>query len=346
MAPPARSARPSAVEARAASPALIAAGLGIVYVLWGSTYLAIRVAVRTLPPFLMGSVRWLIAGAVLYAVGSRRGDRADRPTARHWRSAFVIGAFLILGGNGTVSWAEQRVPSNITALLIATVPLWIALAARTRLGERLRWQAVLGIAVGLAGIALLVQPSGTAGVDALGAAMILLASASWAWGSVWSVRAPLPSRPLLGAGMEMLAGGLLLAVVGVATGEVDDVRLSAFEAESLLAVGYLIVFGSIAGFTTYVWLLRVTRASLVSTHAYVNPVVAVVLGWAILDEAVTARTLAGGGIIVLAVALIVGARAAPAAGEPAADVPAIEELAPLAEGGEPDGDGGVRLTAP
>jgi drug/metabolite transporter (DMT)-like permease len=298
---------------------MIWAALGAIYFFWGTTYLAIRVGVRTMPPFLMASVRFLIAGAILYVIAIRTGDRTgDRPTRLHWRSAAIIGTALLLGGNGLVSWAEQRVPSGLASLVIATVPFWLVLLARFVLRERVSIREWLGIAAGFGGLLLLINPSGGGRIDLGGAGLLVIASILWAAGSLYSRNAPLPSRPLVGTAMEMLCGGVALGVAGIASGELGRVDISAISLESLLGLGWLIVFGSLVGFTAYVWLLRVTRTSLVGTYAYVNPVVAVGLGWAMLGEPITARTFLAGGVIVVAVALIVSARA------PKEDVPAAK----------------------
>ena len=315
---------------RSASVNSVWAALVTVWIVWGSTYLAIRVAVRTIPPLMMGAVRFLIAGGILYLFSVRRGDRVDdRPTAEHWRSAFIIGTALLLGGNGLVSFAEQRVPSGIAALLIATVPLWLAIGDRVRYGSRLSWQSVLGLAVGFGGVILLVGQSGAGRIDSLGAAALVAASLFWAAGSLYSRTAPLPRRPLVGTGMEMLAGGVVLAVVSIATGELGRLDLSSVSGQSVLGLAYLIVFGSWVGFSAYLWLLRNTRTSLVGTYAYVNPVVAVLLGWAMLGETITVRTLVAGGVIVVGVALIVTSRSPKqssdaAVGEPCAGCPPVD----------------------
>jgi drug/metabolite transporter (DMT)-like permease len=207
------------------------------------------------------------------------------------------------------------VPSGIAALLVATVPLWMVLIGRTVLKERVTWLEVLGLAVGFAGIVLLVQPGGGGRIVPSGAALLVAASLSWAAGSMYARRAPMPSRPLVGTAMQMLAGGAALLVAGAIRGEFADLRPAEFSVASLLGLAYLIVFGSWVGFSAYAWLLRVTRTSLVATYAYVNPVVAVLLGWMFLSERVTLRTVLAGGIIVIAVALIVSARARAANGD-------------------------------
>ena len=291
-----------------------------VYLIWGSTYLAIRLAIETLPPFLMAGVRFLIAGVLLYAWARWRG--APRPARTHWLAAATVGGLMLLGGNGGVVWAEQRVPSGLTAVLIATVPLWIALLEWVQGGVRPGGRVAGGLMMGLAGIALLVGPgelAGAEGIDLVGAAVLLVASLSWAIGSLYSRRARLPSSPLLATAMEMLAGGLLLLLAALVTGQVSDLNPSQISLQSVLALVYLIVFGSLVAFTAYVWLLRVTLPSHAATYAYVNPVVAVFLGWAVGGEPLTARTLLAAAIIVGAVVIITASR--PARGREIAAVP-------------------------
>lgn len=286
----------------------VTAALAVVYVVWGSTYLGIAVAIETLPPFLMAAARFLLAGAILYPVAVRLGDRhGDRPGPRQWTAAFVTGAPLLVVGNGGVVWAQQTVPTGLAALIIASVPLWLAVLDRAIYGRRLSRQAVAGLALGFGGIAVLVDVDGTGGADPAGAAVLVLAASGWALGSLLSRSAPLPKRLLVAAAMQMLAGGTLFAVLGLATGEASHVHPAAFSGRSLVALGYLVVFGSIVAFSCYGWLLRTARTSLVGTYAYVNPVVAVLLGWAVLEEAITTRMLLAGGTIVAAVALIVTA---------------------------------------
>ena len=303
---------------RRASTGAIWAALGAVYIVWGSTYLAIRVTVRTIPPLLSASTRYLVAGVLLYVWAVRRGDRAgDRPRAIHWRSAAVIGAVMLFGGNGLVSLAEQTVPSSLAALLIASVPLWMVVIRLGLLRERSRWLEVAGLLLGFGGIALLVDPFGGGGADPVGVGLLLVAALSWAGGSLYARRASLPARPLVGTGMEMIVGGLVCLIVAAAAGEFADLELARISLPSLLGLGYLIVFGSWVGFAAYVWLLRAARTSLVSTYAYINPVVAVFLGWAILGEAISLRTLIAGGVVLAAVALIVSAQ--PKREEPGGD---------------------------
>lgn len=313
MAPPDRPAYGPAMR-RLSTPVL--AALAVVYVVWGSTYLAIRIAVETLPPFLMVGTRFLVAGGLLYAWSVRRGDvTGDRPGLAQWRATAIVGILLLVGGNGLVVWGEQTVPSGIAALLVATLPLWMALFGRVAFGTRLRRPAVAGLVVGFVGVALLVRPTGAGALDPIGTAVILCAPVSWAIGSLWSGRLPLPSRPLVTTGMEMLCAGAVLTVLGVAGGELGRLDPGAVSLRSLGALLYLITFGSLLAFSAYVWLLRSAAPSVVSTYAYVNPAVAVALGWAVLAEPVTATTLVAGAVIVGSVALIVAPGRPPADGE-------------------------------
>jgi drug/metabolite transporter (DMT)-like permease len=318
-----------AVDEKARTAAIWAA-LVAVYIVWGSTYLAIKVTVETIPPLLSAAARFLIAGGLLYLFSIRRGERQqDRPRAIHWRSAAIIGTALLLGGNGFVVMAEQRISSGLASLVVATVPLWMVFIRTAALRESVGWKETVGLLIGFGGLVLLVGPVGSARVDLLGAGMVVFASLAWAAGSLFARRAPLPSRPLVGTAMEMLAGGVALLIAGAAAGELGDLDLGAISAPSLWGLGFLIVFGSWVGFAAYVWLLRVARTSLVSTYAYVNPVVAVFLGWAILSEAVTLRTFLAGGVILVGVAMIVAASSRPSTdetpGEPAEAAPVADE---------------------
>lgn len=289
----------------------LAAAFTAVYTIWGSTYLAIRLAIDTLPPFTMAGVRFLIAGALLY--GWQRLHKVPPPARVHWRSAAVVGALMLLGGNGGVTWAEQHVPTGLTALLIATVPLWMAiLESLRRGGTRPTRRIAVGLALGFAGIALLIGPGNLAGggsVDPLGAGVLLLAALSWAGGSLYSRHAPLPAVALLGTAMEMLAGGALLLLGGGLAGEWGGLDPAAVSTRSWLALGYLIFFGSLMGFTAYLWLLRNTTPARASTYAYVNPMVAVFLGWALAGESLTWQTLLAAAVIIAAVVLINTGRA-------------------------------------
>lgn len=273
-----------------------------IYVIWGSTYLAIRFAIESFPPFLMAAIRFLVAGGVLLLLARARGPLALRP--HHLRAALFVGGLMLLGGNGGVVWAEQRVPSGIAALPIATVPLWTvlleALIHRKRPGARV----LGGILLGLAGLALLANPAGSGRVDPVGLLVLVLASLSWSTGLVLSRRAALPASPFVATAVEALGGGALLLAVSFAAGEPSRFALSAVSARSLLSLGYLIVFGSIVAFTAFVWLLRVVAPARVATYAYVNPVIAMLLGWLLAAEPLTARALVATGVIVGAVVLI------------------------------------------
>ena len=284
-----------------APTAAVWTALGAIYLIWGATYLGMEIAIETLPPFLMASLRFLIAGAILFAIFRPR----EKPTRRQWLSAAVVGLFLLVGGNAMVAVAQQRIDTGVAALIVATIPLWFALFDFV-LGRRIRPQAVLGVVIGFVGIALLVRPGGD--IDLFGAFICLLAPISWAIGSLYARNAPLPSSLLLGSGMEMLAGGALLAVIGFATGErVDFAEVSG---RSWAALAFLVVFGSIVAYSSYVWLLTVAPTELVGTYAYVNPVIAVALGAVFLGEAITAWVLLAGAAIVASVVLIVRAQSA------------------------------------
>jgi drug/metabolite transporter (DMT)-like permease len=275
-----------------------------VYLCWGMTYLAMRIAVRDIPPHLMSGARFLVAGLVLYLWTRRRGD--PQPTAIQWRSAAMVGAFLLLGGNATVAWAEQQVPSGLAAVLIAVAPIWMVAFEWARGGRRPGTRVTAGLILGLVGLAILVSPKGDSAtqVNPIGAVMLVLASASWAWGSVVSKSAPLPKSPFLATSMEMIGGGVLLLLTALAVGQVAHFRPTDVSANAVLAWLFLVVFGSLVGFTAYIWLLGVTSIAKVGTYAYVNPIVAVFLGWAILDEPVTGRTLIAALVILVGVALV------------------------------------------
>jgi len=297
----------------------LAGALGIVYVVWGSTYLAMAVAGRTLPPLLMLSVRFLVAGALLYLWSARRGELARRPGRREWRAAGLVGFALLVLDTGGVAWAVQRVPSGTAALLVATVPLFMALIDRACFGVRLPAAAVAGIATGLVGVAVLAGPSGD--VDLAGAAVLLFASLAWAAGSAYARVAPLP-QGFAGASMQMLTAGVALGVLSLATGEASRLHPAKISGESLAALAYLVVFGSLVAFTAYGWLLRKTSTPLLSTYAYVNPAVAVFLGWALAGEHVGGRELAAGLVILSSVGMLVAAR------EPREPAPATPDSLP------------------
>ncbi|HSM57248.1 MAG TPA: EamA family transporter [Candidatus Sulfomarinibacteraceae bacterium] len=284
-----------------------------VYTIWGSTYLAIRFAVETLPPFLMSGVRFLIASAIMLAIARLQG--AVWPTRRQWRGAAIVGVLLLFGGNGGVTWAEQYIPSGLTALLIASVPLWMVLMDWLRPGGVRPGARVFGgVFLGLVGLLLLVGPdtlTGSSGMYGAGILAVLLAAFSWAGGSIYGGRAELARAPLMGSGAQMLCGGLALTLGGLLLGEAPHVNLQAASTRSLLAVLYLIIFGSLAGYTAYSWLLQNAPPAKVATYAYVNPVVAVFLGWALAGETLNALMIAGAAITIAAVAIITTYRLRP-----------------------------------
>jgi drug/metabolite transporter (DMT)-like permease len=300
----------SAVPPKRAS---ILLGLLILYVVWGSTYLGIAIAVETIPPFLMAATRFLIAGVVLLVWSvARAGRDFSLPSPREWRDSAIVGALLLGGGMGMVAFGEQTVPSGITALFIAMMPVWVAVLGRGFLRERLPRLAVAGIVLGFAGVAILIGPSALGGAGAfepLGLAAILVSPIAWSGGSLFaSHRAVLPRHPLVATGAQMLTGGLVLVAMSLASGELVGFRIEAVSTDSWLATLYLTVIGSLVAFTAYGWLLRVAPLPLIATYAYVNPVVAVILGAVILSEPIEPRTLVAGAVIVGAVALIVTAR--------------------------------------
>lgn len=280
--------------------------LGTVYIVWGSTYLAIRIAVETLPPLLMASTRFLVAGGVLLAWRLSRGD--SLPSRRQLRNSAIIGAALLLGGNGAVVIAETWVSSGLAALLVAGEPLFVVFFDWIRpRGERPSWGVFAGLALGLFGVSLLIDPAslgnqGTA--DLLGGLLILFAAASWAAGSVFARYADLPDSALMGSSTHMIFGGIWLFLGGLLRGEWQSFDSAQVSGASLWSLAYLIVFGSLVGFVAYSWLMRNGEPALVSTYAYVNPVIAVFLGWALVGEIVTLRTILAGLVVLSAVALI------------------------------------------
>jgi drug/metabolite transporter (DMT)-like permease len=306
------------VSHKAVPRAHIVAAFASIYIIWGSTYLAIRYAIQTIPPFLMGATRFLISGALLYAWARYRG--AQRPTRLHWRNAVIAGGFLLLGGNGAVMWAEQVVPSGLTALLVSILPFWLVIIEWVRPPRRRPNAAVLvGLVLGFVGIVVLVGPGDLGGhgnVSPVGALVLILGSLSWAIGSFWSRDAQLPESGILTTGMEMLGGGVLLLVVGVFTREFSHLDVRAVSRASAAGLVYLIVFGSLLGFTAYIWLLDKVSPARLGTYAYVNPIVAVLLGWAIAGEVLSMRTGIAAAIVICAVALITTARSTPTKHEP------------------------------
>lgn len=275
----------------------------VIYVLWGSTYLAIRVAIGTIPPFLMAGSRLFAAGAVLYAVGVRSG--VARPSARQWRNAAAAAVPLFVLGNGGVTWSQQSVPSGAAALVIATLPAWLLLLDWAYGGRRgPRAVEVIGIGLGLAGVAALSAPGG---IDPAGAAVLLVAAVAWAVGSLLNRYSDLPASPVRTSGMQMLVGGGIMVGLGLALGEWGRFDPGAVSTQSALAVLYLVAVAVVA-LPAYNWLLAVTAPALVGTYAFVNPVVAVLLGWAVANEALDGRTGVAAGLVVFGVVLLVWPR--------------------------------------
>ncbi len=300
---------PSPSTAPRASTARIWLALGTVYVVWGSTYLAIAVTVETIPPLLSSGARFLVAGGLLYPVVRWRSSQ--RPTALHWRNALIVGGLLV-GANGVLSIGEQTVPSGLASLLIATVPFWMVLGTRLLYGTRTGAAEWIGIGVGFVGVAVLVgRPVGSAGV--VDVALVMIASVAWALGSILSPRLSSPPGTLMTVSMQMLAGGVTMLVLGVLRGEASD--LGSFSTPSVLAFSYLIVISSMIVFPAYIWLLGAAPTPLVSTYAYINPVIAVVLGTALRDEPLDLRIVIGALLIVAAVFVIVTASSRGARGE-------------------------------
>ncbi len=298
-----------------ASRAQIIAAFASIYLVWGSTYLAIRYAIETIPPFMMGGIRFLVSGAMLYAWARYRG--APKPTRLHWRNGVIAGGFLLLGGNGAVVWAEQFVPSGLTALLVSILPFWLVIIEWLRPPHRRpSTVVVVGLVLGFIGIVVLVGPGNVGGhgdIRPLGALVLILGSLSWAIGSFWSRDAELPRSGLLTTGLEMLGGGALLLIVGAVSGELSRLDIHHVSRASTIGLLYLITFGSLLGFTSYIWLLDKVSPARLGTYAYVNPVVAVLLGWGIAGEKLSIRTGVAAAIVICAVALITTARSSTAA---------------------------------
>lgn len=323
---PTRTARPST--------AAVAGALLIVYVVWGSTYLAIRIMIDTLPPLLAAGFRYATAGLIMYGavLAYRRlrpsAEPVERPTALHWRSTFIIGTLLLLGGNGGVVLAELRIPSGLAAVLVATVPIWLALFDSILTRRPPSLLVLGGLVAGIVGVAVLLVPvDGLDDIDPVGVVLVVAGTFCWAAGSLYARRAPLPRSGLLATGMEMIGGGIALAVGGILLGEPGRMVVERFSTSSLLAVAYLIVFGSIVAFTAYTWLLANTSVSVIGTYAYVNPIVAVGLGALLRSEPITLRT-------VIATVIILGAVVAMVSGRPRI----VEESGPDPEVGCLDRD--------
>ena len=304
--------------------ALIAA-FATIYVVWGSTYLGIRIAVETLPPFLMAGVRFVLAGSLL--MGWLAVTRGWQATARQWRDNAVIGALLLLGGNGLICWAEQSVPSGLTALLIGSQPLMMVLTEWLwRGGNRPRPTTWAGLLLGFSGVAWLAAPwkdPASGGLNRAGAAAVLAGCAFWAIGSIYGRRVRAPAEPLAASAMQMLCGGGASLVAALAGGEFAGASPAVFSLRSGLAFGYLVAVGSLVGFSTFVWLMKHSTPARVSTYAYVNTLVAVLLGWLVLGEPVTGRVLAAAAVIVASVAIITSRSGRPAAPAPGRPLPSL-----------------------
>jgi drug/metabolite transporter (DMT)-like permease len=288
----------------------VALGLVTVYLLWGSTYLGIKYAIHSIPPYLMSSTRFIIAGTILYLWAKLQG--APQPRLTHWRSAAIIGGFLLLGGNASVAWAEQYVPSSIASLIIATMPLWMVLQDWLLFKNAPpNLQIIAGLILGFVGIALLVRPTDSdewMAFDPIGIIALLVAALFWSFGSLYSRKATLPKSQIQSIAMQMIAGGSMVLIAGLLRGEWKILNFSAISFVSVAAWLYLILFGSMVGFSTYIWLLKNAPTERVATYAYVNPVVAVFLGWFFLNEPISIQTLFASGIIIISVFLIINRR--------------------------------------
>jgi drug/metabolite transporter (DMT)-like permease len=298
---------PSHAPARMTTKVLLA--FAAVYLVWGSTYLAIRIGVESFPPLILAGLRHLTVGLFLYPI--LRRTTGIKPTPGNWRTAVVTGALLLFVGNGGVSWAEQTVPSGIAALLVATVSLWLVIVDWLRPGGvRPVPRVIMGLVMGFAGMVLLVGPAHLGGaerVDPRGAAVLVIASLAWACGSLYSKHGGMPSSAMLGVAMQSSAGGLILLIVALFTGEFRGLHLAAISVRSWVALGYLIVFGSGIGFSAYIYILQKSTAARVATYAFVNPVVALFLGWLIAGESITLRTVIAAAVILTAVILVITA---------------------------------------
>jgi drug/metabolite transporter (DMT)-like permease len=311
-APTAIAAAPPAAKRTGPSALALWANLAVVYVVWGSTYFGIAIAIETIPPFLMAAIRFAIAGVILIAVDLIRNPEARRlPTRRQVIDSFIVGGLLLGIGNGFVVFGEKTVPSGIAAILIGMMPLWFAIFGWLYLRERLPRLVIFAVGLGFAGVALLIWPSGEGAnkFDALGILILFLAPLGWTHGSIYSIRrAKLPPSAWTASGLQMLAGAAVTGLEALIVGEPATFNPAAVSSASVLAVIYLIFFGSMLAFTAYAWLLRNAPLSLVGTYAYVNPVVAVALGTIFLHEPISLRTIGASAVILVAVAIIVTAR--------------------------------------
>jgi len=276
-----------------------------IYLIWGSTYLGMKIGIETIPPFLLAGTRFLVAGSILFLVARLNGS--PLPSRGQWRTAALVGTLLLLFGNGGVIWSQQYVASSIAALMVGAEPLWVVVLDWVRpRGHRPSATVVIGLVTGFLGVILLVTADRTTpgSVDPVSAAVLLIAIIAWATGSIYSRNADTPRSPIMATGANMLAGSLGLLAASALTGEISSFELSQVSARSWFAWVYLIVFGALCGFTAYIWLLKNTSLAAASTYAYVNPVVALILGWAIGGETITARTIAAAAVIITGVILI------------------------------------------
>jgi drug/metabolite transporter (DMT)-like permease len=289
--------------------ALVILAFVAVYVLWGGTFYAMKLGVESFPPLILAGLRHFSVGLVLYPL--LRWRTRIRPTVEQWRAAAVSGVLLLCIGNGGVCWAEQTVPSGIAALLVATVTLWMVIVDWLRPGgHKPSLRVVIGVTLGFAGMVVLVGPArlGQSGrVDPVGAGILVVASLAWACGSLYSKHGALPSPPMLGVAMQGLCGGAALWIAGFFTGEVASFHPTAVPARSWLAVGYLFLFGSCIGFTAYLYILKKSTAARVGTYAFVNPIVALLIGWLLGGETMSQRTLLAAAVILTAVVLVITA---------------------------------------
>ena len=294
-----------AVAAATARRGPVLAAFAAIYLIWGSTYLGIRFAIETIPPFMLSASRFSLAGLIMLAAARMR--RAPEVTLPQFRTAAIVGSLLMLG-NSLVGVAERRIPSGIAALLVAMTPLFMVLLEWARPGGRRPTLLVgVGLLIGLTGVATLVGPAsfgGGARIDLVGAGTVILGSLAWSVGSIYSRHAPRPQSAVMMTAIQMLVGGVFVGVIGIMIGELATFHIAAVSARSVAAWVYLLIVGSLIGFTAFVFLLRVSTAARVATYAYVNPVVAVILGWLLANEAISVRMLVAAAIIVAGVALI------------------------------------------
>lgn len=311
--------------------------LAIVYIVWGSTYLAIRVVVDTMPPLLAAGARFVTAGLIMFGLlAARRGLGGLRLSRGEWLGAGFVGLALLLGGNGLVSLGERDVPSALAALIVAVIPLWVVILRRL-FGERVALGTVLGVVVGFAGVAVLIVPRGVDGtVNVGGMLMLVVAAASWATGSYFSKRVGLPHDPLASTGAQMLVGGSGLLIVGLLAGEAGLFRPERFSSGSVFSLIYLVLFGSVLAYTAYTWLLQHAPVSRVATYAYVNPVVAIFLGWALLQEEVNLTMILGAAMIVVSVGLVIRTESRAVRTEVVLEAAPVAADLLLAEEGEED----------